>query len=159
MGIHLKLKTFQFSPMWLVSQDWCLNGEEEQHLAEETLLPTLLVKYINIWLGWDNLRAVNESWNTVTSCLRWNLYPRGFKLIFSVSSAKLKDKKKRLRGRTRCRKDFIWNYKHNTHTLHEKKTGFLYIHISDILYLTISTLASLWGRMVCPHPSHWKGWR
>lgn len=49
-------------------------------------------------------------------------------------------------------KDFIWNYKHNTHTLHEKKQDFLDIHISDILYLTISTLHLFEAEWFLPPP-------
>lgn len=67
----------------------------------------------------------------------------GFKVMFSASSAKLKKKNNKGWDDTRFVEKTLFETTNVTHIHYMKKNRILYIHISDILYLTISTLASL----------------
>lgn len=78
----------------------------------------------------------------------------GFKVMFSVSSAKLKKKKiKAEMTHAFCRKDFIWNYKRNTHTLHEKKQDFIHSYIWYTVFNHIHTCISEAEWFLPPLPS------
>lgn len=82
---------------------------------------------------------MNGWWSTVTSCLHWNLDLR-FQTYVLSKSEKTQRKKVKAKMTHVLSKRLYFKTTNKTHKPHEKKTGFLYIHISDILYLTTSTL-------------------
>lgn len=72
----------------------------------------------------------------------------------SFQFSKTKEKKKEAEmTHAFCRKDFIWNYKHNTHTLHEKKQDFIHSYIWYTVFNHIHTCISLRQNGFSPLPS------